>query len=261
LFESQDNDPVAWSLVLDAQASNQRFPSRQFPPEHLYPPDDLLNIILLPLVFQGEVLGYCAFEATRLESCAVIALQLATTIKVSRLHEEIVELSLTDPLTGLHNRRYFDLFLTNEIARRHLTPRNLSIIMVDIDHFKDYNDQFGHLAGDQALRQVADCLTNGCRTTDVVTRIGGEEFAIILTETDINGALMYAEKLRAAIADNTGFKQQITVSLGVAELSEQILEAEVLLDQADRALYEAKGKGRDRVCVYKIEVTSAPRSP
>jgi diguanylate cyclase (GGDEF)-like protein len=255
LFESQDNDPVAWSVVLDAQASNQRFLSRQFPPADLYPPDDLLNIILLPLVFQGEVLGYCAFEATKLESCAVIALQLANTIKVLRLHDQIVELSLTDPLTGLHNRRYFELFLTNEIAQRQRYPHNLSIIMVDIDHFKDYNDQFGHLAGDQALRQVADCLTSGCRATDVVTRIGGEEFAIVLTETDINGALIFAEKLRATIADNTGFKQQITVSLGVTELSEQILEAEVLLDRADQALYEAKKAGRNCVCIYDDSTT------
>ena len=250
-FESQDDDAVAWSVVLDAQASSQRFPSRQFPPAGLYPPDDLLNIILLPLIFQSELLGYAAFEASNLESCAVIAKQLATTITVSRLHAQVIELSLTDSLTGLHNRRYFDLFLKNEIARSRRFSHGLSVIMADIDHFKEYNDLFGHPAGDEALQHIAHCLINGRREADVVARVGGEEFALILPETDINGALKVAEKVRTAIAGMAGLKRQVTISLGVSELSEQILETEGLIGLADQALYEAKRKGRNRVCVYR----------
>src|SRR5205085_1721479 len=115
------------------------------------------------------------------------------------------------PLTGLYNRRYLDLFLPNEIARGHRFSHDVSFILVDIDYFKDYNDQFGHPAGDEALRQVANCLRNGHRATDVVARTGGEEFAIILPETDIDGALNYAEKLRVSVAAISILKRSITI--------------------------------------------------
>jgi diguanylate cyclase (GGDEF)-like protein len=252
-FEADQEDTVAWSVTPGASedySPTERFRSREFPPTGLYPDDEILNLILLPLVFQNEVLGYAAFEAGDIGACTVIARQLAATIKVSRLHSEVIELSLTDPLTGLYNRRYLDIFLPNEIARGHRFAHKVSVILVDIDYFKDYNDQFGHLAGDEALRRVANCLNKGRRATDVVARIGGEEFAIILSETALEGALNYAEKLRLSVAAIPGLKRSITISLGITLLSQDIHKPETLIQQADQALYEAKKAGRNRTCVY-----------
>lgn len=252
-FEADHEDAVAWSVAPGASEDHlptERFRSREFPPPGLYPDDEILNLILLPLVFQNEVLGYAAFEASDIGACTVIARQLAATIKVSRLHSEVIELSLTDPLTGLYNRRYLDLFLPNEIARGHRFSNKMSVILVDIDYFKDYNDRFGHPAGDEALRQVAKCLNTGHRATDVVARIGGEEFAIILPETDMDGALNYAEKLRVSVAAITGLKRSITISLGITMLNQDIDKPETLIQRADQALYEAKKAGRNRICVY-----------
>jgi len=254
LFEPEQADPVAWSVVpglLEDGSLDRRFRSREFPPPGLYENDELLNIILLPLAFQKEVFGYTAFDASNIGYCALIAKQLSATIKASRLHAEVVELSLTDPLTGLHNRRYLDLFLTKEIDRGLRFSHELSIITVDIDHFKEYNDTFGHPAGDQALQQVANCLIKECRTIDVVTRIGGDKFAIILPETDINGALICAEKLWSAIAAISNLNLPIRISLGIAGLRKNIDKPETLLDQADQALYEAKNSGRNRIYIYQ----------
>ena len=148
-----------------------------------------------------------------------------------------------------------DLFLTNEIARGHRFSHELSIILVDIDYFKDYNDQFGHPAGDEALQQVAECLTSGRRAIDVVARIGGEEFAIILPAAGSSGALTSAKKLQVSIAAISNLKRPITISLGIAVLKEDIYKPETLLQQADQALYEAKKTGRNRICIYQEKIT------
>jgi diguanylate cyclase (GGDEF)-like protein len=253
-FETDQEDTVGWSVApgtAEDKSLDRRFRSREFPPPDLYPADELLNLILLPLVFQYEVLGYAAFEASDIESCTVIARQLAATIKVSRLHAQVVELSLTDALTRLHNRRYLDLFLSNEIARAHRFSHKMSLILIDIDYFKRYNDEFGHPGGDEALKRVAGCLTLERRATDVVARIGGEEFAIILPETDLNGALKCAEKVRTSVAAISNLKRPITISLGIAMLNENIDKAETLLHQADQALYDAKKNGRNRIYIYE----------
>ena len=252
-FEAEGDDPVAWSLVLDTDAAKTppRFLSRQFPPPGFFHTDELLNIVLLPLVFQNEVFGYMAIDANDLDACAVIALQLAATIKVARLHAQVIELSLTDDLTGLHNRRYFDLFLRNEITRSRRFSRSLTVIMADIDHFKEYNDLFGHPAGDTALQQVAHCLVNESRSADVVARVGGDEFAFILPETDRDGALKLVRKMQRAIASLTGFERQVTMSFGVSELGAQSLITKAFLGLADQALYKAKRRGGNRISVYR----------
>jgi len=254
LFEPEPADPVAWSVLINpdsqADAEGQRFPSRQFPPPNLYPPDQLLNLAILPLVSQAEALGYIVFDAGNLAPCSAIARQFVSTLKSARLHAQITALSLTDDLTGLHNRRYFDLFLKNELERSRRFMRGLAVIVLDIDHFKEYNDDFGHPAGDEALKQVARCLREHRRRADVVARIGGEEFAVILPETSTEGALDVAERMRLAVASPTALKRQITISLGITELHDGEFGPETLIDEADQALYEAKRAGRNRVSVF-----------
>ena len=254
LFEADGEDRVAWSVIVDADPQadyeNQRFPSRQFPPPNLFPTEEPLNLALLPLVFQEEAMGYVTFDANDLIPCSTIARHIAATFNSSQLHDQVVDLSLTDALTGLRNRRYFDLFLKNEIDRSQRFARGLAIIILDIDHFKDYNDTFGHPAGDEALKIVAQCLIENRRKADGVARIGGEEFAVILPETNLTGAMDAADRIRLAIAKHTGLKRQITVSLGVSELHDSKSASEILIEQADKALYEAKRNGRNRVCTF-----------
>jgi len=253
LFEENGDDPVALSVLLNSSidTASQRFPSREFPPPGLYPQGQALNLALVPLVFQDERLGYVAFDAGNLGPCANIARQLAASLKVARLHAQVTELSLTDPLTGVYNRRYFDLFLKNEVDRSQRFKRGLAIILLDLDHFKDYNDSFGHPAGDKALQFVAQCLRDERRSADVVARIGGEEFALILPETEVKGALKVARKIRAALTGPSELKRPITLSMGINALQATDGEVETLMQQADLALYEAKGMGRDRVCVFE----------
>ena len=256
LFEPNAEDRVARSVIIDAGQDSItegcRFPSRQFPPPGLFPPEQVLNLVLLPLVFQTESLGYVAFEATELVPCSTIARHLSATFNASQLHDEVVELSLTDALTGLRNRRYFDLFLKNEIDRSQRFVRSLAIIILDIDYFKNYNDTFGHPAGDEALKLVSQCLIDNRRKADVVARIGGEEFAVILPETELRGALDVANKIRASLASYAGFQRPMTVSLGVSELQDSKSASEILIEQADKALYEAKRTGRNQVCAFGL---------
>ncbi len=256
LLEADDSDPVARSVVLNKNAESlhkQHFASREFPPKELYPHNELLNLLLLPLVFQDEALGYMAFDASDLEPCAVIARQMAATIKASRLHAQVTELSLTDPLTGLYNRRYLDLFLKNGVHRHQRFARGLAVVLLDLDNFKGYNDTYGHPAGDEVLKLLAECLTQDRRSSDMVARLGGDEFVLVLPETDSDGALEVIRKIRARIAGLQGIQRPISASFGLTIPHGAGLEAGSLVKQADHALYEAKRSGRDRVIVFDGE--------
>jgi diguanylate cyclase (GGDEF)-like protein len=162
-------------------------------------------------------------------------------------------LATTDGLTGVQNHRMFQELLVLEVARarRYRTP--LALIMVDVDHFKHYNDTFGHPAGDQVLRIVARLLREHSRTTDVVARYGGEEFTILLPSTEHVGALAQAERLRAAIATAAWSERAITASFGVATLNiddhlrDGVALGAALIAAADGALYQSKTQGRNRV--------------
>jgi diguanylate cyclase (GGDEF)-like protein len=173
-------------------------------------------------------------------------------MKSTELHQKVLELTLSDELTGIHNRRYFEILLQKEAERSLRYNRHLAIIMIDIDHFKTYNDSFGHPAGDEALRRVAEGIVESARRgLDVATRYGGEEFAVILPETDADGARVVAEAIREKINTNTRFLRHLTISLGVASLRGAQIRSGILVNRADRALYQAKNQGRDRTVLFE----------
>ncbi|MBX3705636.1 MAG: diguanylate cyclase [Pseudomonadales bacterium] len=190
--------------------------------------------------------------------CTVLVLRDITERRAAedellRVKQEMETLAHTDPLTGLSNRRYFMQRLHEEIerARRHGHP--LSVALLDLDHFKIINDTFGHDAGDQVLRAVARTIFGVKRSSDVAARFGGEEFALLLPETDPAGAARVAERLREAIESllvprPAGAPLSVTTSIGVATLHSPEAGLDNLLIRADRALYDAKRAGRNRVC-------------
>lgn len=158
------------------------------------------------------------------------------------------EAAFTDHLTGLANRRRFERQLEREVGRVLRFERPFSLLMVDIDNFKNLNDTFGHDAGDDAIRRISRVLREGTRGIDLAARIGGEEFAVLLVETSMSGGLEVAERLRLAIkALETPSGGRITASFGVAECPTDAQTASGILKAADVALYEAKRNGRDRV--------------
>ena len=168
-------------------------------------------------------------------------------------HEVIYRLMTTDGLTQVHNKRYFDEALDKEISRSTRYKRPFSLILFDIDHFKQINDKHGHLAGDAVLRQLGTLVKARVRRDDVVSRTGGEEFAVITPEIDARGAVELANKLNRLVQSTyfefDGTRIDVTISLGVAEWSaERHKGPEDLIRDADERLYEAKRTGRNRVC-------------
>ena len=163
------------------------------------------------------------------------------------VNSKLSELATVDALTQLRNRRAFEERLEDETRRWRRHGSDVSLVMLDIDHFKEFNDTYGHPKGDEVLRAVGRLLRRSLRSSDFPTRFGGEEFAIILPNTDRAGSLVVAEQLRRAIEQAVWEDRPITASVGVATLSEEISTSEELVDFADRALYRSKQAGRNRV--------------
>jgi diguanylate cyclase (GGDEF)-like protein len=227
------------------------------------------SFLAVPLKYQDRVVGVMSFHRPAVNAFApdeikllgAIANQAAMAIAHARLYEATVELSLTDPLTNIANRRHLFQRLEMEIARAQRFGTELSLLMIDIDHFKLYNDRHGHLAGDDVLRAVGGALLRNVRKIDTVARYGGEEFAIILPQIRRHEAVLVGEKLRRAVSQlgSTERRQAVTVSVGLAHLARDARDVRELIARADAALYAAKTGGRNRLVTYAHRPSDSPR--
>ncbi|WP_195210351.1 diguanylate cyclase [Actinomarinicola tropica] len=219
-------------------------------------------MLCVPIQIHGRVEGFVGIDADRARDWSsaetdllvVVAGLLAGAVARHRLERELVEHSVRDPLTGLHNRRYLLPRLAEMAGHHRRTGAPYSVAMIDIDHFKVVNDRLGHAVGDGALRCLAEQLTELTRGTDVVARFGGEEFVIALPDTDQDGARAIVGRIVASVreraVDVEGQSLHLTVSAGVATTEDEPAtghDADGLLRAADRRLYRAKSEGRDRL--------------
>jgi diguanylate cyclase (GGDEF)-like protein len=194
-----------------------------------------------------------AFTPERIEPLRIISSQAAISIENARLFE----LATTDGLTKLYVHRYFQLLLDQEMKRSRRYKKQFSLIMMDIDNFKAFNDTYGHQLGDEVLKNVARAVKKISRAEDVVARYGGEEFVVILPETDAAQALIVAEKMRDIVESleivHGEEPLHVTISLGVASFPMHAREKEELILSADMALYTSKHNGRNRVSLCEKE--------
>jgi diguanylate cyclase (GGDEF)-like protein len=179
----------------------------------------------------------------------------AVNERLRQKNEELEHLSTSDALTGLHNRRYLTQRLSQELGRSFRYKASFAILMVDVDEFKKYNDAYGHPAGDEVLKKVAAILLHSTRTVDCTSRYGGEEFAVLLTNTAGESAVEIAERIRARVASQEFSGRKITVSIGIAEFPEHGQSAEAVISSADEALYAAKRAGRNKVIRFEGKPT------
>lgn len=238
--------------------------SRQFTEDEALVKAGIRSCIRLPLIVKGEVIGGLCLDSMtprrygelEIELLLPLSEQLAIAIETGRLFQEVHRLAITDELTGLFNHRHFYSQLEQELRRTRRYGHPLSLIMLDIDLFKQYNDLHGHLAGDEALRLIAARLKKSTRGADMVARYGGDEFGIILPDTEPRQAWVQAERIRS-VMERDPFGQltpdgnRLTVSLGVACLGPDMGTVEDLVRAADQALYCAKAAGGNQTAVSK----------
>jgi diguanylate cyclase (GGDEF)-like protein len=213
--------------------------------------------ICIPLVSFGQNLGILvlesdqsgAFRSEDMQALESVADICATAIQNVNYVEQVKQLAYLDGLTGIFNRRFFELRLAEEMDRARRFTTGMAVVMIDIDRFKMLNDEFGHLLGDEALRQISSLFHQNVRKIDVVCRYGGEEFAILLSQTEPQYALAVAEKLRRVVQEwqFPGVPRRVTISGGVATFPGHGITRDELIDAADGALYRAKQEGRNRV--------------
>jgi len=226
---------------------------------------ELKSIISVPLKIKNQVIGVInadnkregdVFNTDDLQLLSAFANQAAIAIQNAQLHQEIKGLSITDGLTDLYNFRYLQERLEEETKRAQRFRRPLALIMADIDHFKEFNDTYGHPEGNKVLKVLANIIKANVREIDIVGRYGGEEFIIILPEADREEAQRIAERIRIKVEEyNFQNKEdhlnnpnrKITLSLGVTSYFQESISPQNLIYKVDQALYQAKRKGRNRV--------------
>jgi diguanylate cyclase (GGDEF)-like protein len=224
----------------------------------------LKSYLTLPLAVEGEIIGCIsinsdqpnAFDAQDLQFFSVIGYQIAATLKQFERFSSVKKEAIYDTLTSLFNRRYLEEKLAVDAQKAFRSGSYLSIIMVDIDHFKRVNDTFGHAGGDKVLREIASLLKNAVRRQDdTVARYGGEEFVLVLPGAPLEATSTIAERIRQTVANtpiDIGQSQiHLTISLGISNFPiHRVRSKEELVKMADLALYEAKREGRNRVCIF-----------
>jgi len=231
-------------------------------------PISIQSTITLPLIVNGEDIGYAsmvshkpnAFNEEDIQRFFPVCYSLAIALRNARLFQSTKELSITDSLTRIYNRHYFDDVIEKEFLRAHRYKHPLSIALIDIDNFKAINDTYGHPEGDKVLRQFASRVMETIRNTDILARYGGEEFSIIMPLTDIEEGIVVMERLRVVIAGSlfpiTRRDIQLTASIGLSSLVDHhITSTKELIREADSAQYLAKKTGKNRVCIYTSEKT------
>ncbi len=230
---------------------------------HQDPHSHIRSFLGVPLIVGDQVIGMLSVDNTQpnyytsehARLVTAFADQVAIAIQNARLFSQVQRLAITDELTGLYNYRHFFELAKNEFDRARRFGRPLSAVLLDLDHFKQVNDTYGHAIGNQVLRVVAERFRYSLREIDILGRYGGEEFAALLPETDLDGARNVTERLRRYVADHPVDTDRgplaITISLGVATLGKGCTDLDMLLEHADRALYAAKQAGRNRVCVWQ----------
>lgn len=225
------------------------------------------SYLCIPMGAHGETLGVLFLQATaqapapiiegRLDGLREIIHLVGMSIASLHLRLKLEHQSIRDPLTGLFNRHFMQVTLEKELSRARRRENSLGVLMVDVDHFKAFNDQFGHAAGDSVLQSVAAALQSNVRAEDAACRYGGEEFLIVLPEISVEAAVELAERLRQIVSRLDDYRQAsntrpITISVGIALYPVDALDPAELIDKADQALYRAKNEGRNKVVLYDV---------
>jgi diguanylate cyclase (GGDEF)-like protein len=224
--------------------------------------EEFKSLLAVPMISRGKVIGVLSAQSKRRgafldqdeKMLSILATSAALALENASLHQKTEELTIVDELTGIYNYRFFSKKLSEEIKRAERYKQSLSLLMIDIDWFKRYNDTYGHLFGNRVLTELAQRIKDSVRDVDVVSRYGGEEFTVILPQTNKKDAQMIGERIRHQVessdfvVEENGVKVGVTVSLGVATYPENGTTAEQLVEKVDQALYLAKGKGKNMVC-------------
>jgi diguanylate cyclase (GGDEF)-like protein len=223
--------------------------------------EGIRSLVCVPLVFQNRIMGILylddfvprQFDRENLNLLSILASFAAMAIHNATLHKRTKLMAITDSLTGLHNHRYFKQYFKQEMGRAKRYHKPFSIIMMDVDDFKSFNDSFGHSVGDDLLAILGNVIMETVRGVDVAFRYGGEEFIVLLPETRLDKAVLAAERLREAVQRGTSNKlagpasRGVTVSVGVASYPENADKMDELFNIVDSLLYQAKRCGKNKV--------------
>ncbi len=215
------------------------------------------DYVRLPLKIDAEEIGILAvsgLDLKEIDKFHILAQQFLLGIKRAVLYKKVQELAITDSLTQVFSRRYLLERLKEELERSKKYKHAFSFFMIDIDNFKSYNDRYGHLVGDAVLREIAKTIKENIRQVDLVGRYGGEEFSLILPETDREQSLIAAERIRQAV-ENKLIKVydedlRVAISIGISAFPKDGKSAQTIIERADQALYRAKQTGKNKVCYH-----------